>query len=127
MAKSFNTIRDKVKADPARAARIAERKRAMELALALADAREAADVSQRELADRLDVSQANVSRIENQKDIHLSTLASYVGALGGRLEVEAVFKDQRVSLLDLVAADEKKTRSAQHGRRTGRTGSRKGN
>ena len=122
MAKNFNTIRDKVKADPARAARIAERRHAMELALALANAREAAAISQRELADRLDVSQANVSRIENQKDIHLSTLASYVGALGGRLEVEAVFQDQRVSLLDLMAADEKTTRSS---RRSGRTGSRR--
>ncbi len=124
MAKNFNTIREKVKADPTRAARIAERKRAMELALALADAREAADVSQRELADRLDVSQANISRIENQKDIHLSTLASYVGALGGRLNVEAVFTDQRVSLLDLVAAEEKKPRSVER-RRTDGTGGRR--
>ena len=122
MAKSFNTIRDKVKADPTRAARIAEKKHTMELALALADAREAAAVSQREVADRLDVTQANVSRIENQGDIHLSTLANYVGALGGRLEVEAVFKDQRVTLVDLVAADDKnRAGTPRKGRRAGRT------
>jgi len=43
-------------------------------------------------------SQPNISRIEHQDDAYLSTLRSYVEALGGRLEVRAVFEDQTVEL-----------------------------
>jgi hypothetical protein len=50
------------------------------------------------LAEALDVSQPNVSRIEHQDDVFLSTLRSYVEALGGRLEVRAVFDDLTVDL-----------------------------
>jgi DNA-binding XRE family transcriptional regulator len=56
-------------------------------------------VSQAVVADALDVSQPNISRIEQQDDIRLSTLGHYVAALGGRLEVRAVFDDESVELL----------------------------
>ncbi len=56
------------------------------------------DVTQQVLAEALDVSQPNVSRIEHQDDVFLSTLRSYVEALGGRLEVRAVFDDLTVDL-----------------------------
>ncbi len=56
------------------------------------------DVTQQVLAEALDVSQPNVSRIEHQDDVFLSNLRSYVEALGGRLEVRAVFADLTVDL-----------------------------
>jgi len=87
-----------IDADPLRRARIDEAKRAMRDALALAELRASREVTQVGLADALGVSQPNVSRIEHQDDVYLSTLRSYVEALGGRLEVQAVFEDQTVQL-----------------------------
>ncbi len=41
--------------------------------------------------------QSNVSRIEHEEeDLYLSTLTSFVAALDGRLEVNAVFPEQTV-------------------------------
>ena len=36
---------------------------------------------------------SEISRIENRTDVYVSTLASYVEAMGGRLEIRAVFPD----------------------------------
>jgi len=44
------------------------------------------------------VSQANISRIEHEDDLYLSTIRSYIEALGGELQMKAVFEDQEVSL-----------------------------
>jgi hypothetical protein len=43
-------------------------------------------------------SRPDVGRIENELDIPLSTLERYVEALGGRLEMHAVFDDDDVKL-----------------------------
>lgn len=48
------------------------------------------------VAETLGISQGNVSRLEARSDVYLSTLRSYVEALGGRLEIAAVFDDERV-------------------------------
>jgi predicted transcriptional regulator len=61
--------------------------------LALGDLWESLGVTQTELAGVLGVSQPNVSKLEGKDDIRLSTLGSYVAALGGRLEVRVVFPD----------------------------------
>ncbi len=45
--------------------------------------------------------QANVSRIEREEDVYLSTLRKYVQALGGRLELCPGFPDETVSLCRL--------------------------
>lgn len=45
------------------------------------------------VAERLKVAQGAVSRMEKQSDFLLSTLREYVGALGGQLELRAVFPD----------------------------------
>lgn len=44
------------------------------------------------------MSQAQVSRIEHQADLYLSTLVSYLEALGGRLELTAIFDGARVPI-----------------------------
>jgi len=54
-------------------------------------------MTQSQLAEAWQVSQENVSRVERQNDVYLSTLARYVAALGGRLEIAAVFPDQTVT------------------------------
>jgi transcriptional regulator with XRE-family HTH domain len=79
--------------------RIAIGKRALEDALALAKLRAQQDKTQQEMAEILGVTQANISRIEHEEDLYLSTLRSYVAALGGELEVNAVFADGKVALV----------------------------
>jgi hypothetical protein len=39
-----------------------------------------------------------VSKIEHRTDIYLSTLAGYVEALGGKLEIRAVFPDREMQI-----------------------------
>jgi DNA-binding XRE family transcriptional regulator len=96
--KNFDILRRKVRADPERAHRVAEHKRAILDALALAEAREQRNVTQKDIAEVLGVTQANVSRIEREDDVYLSTLRKYVEALGGRLELTAIFPDKTVNL-----------------------------
>ena len=98
MAKPYKQLRDKVRSDPTRAARVAAHRQAMEDALALAEIREQRDLTQTDIARVLSTSQANVSRIERQRDLYLSTLAHYVAALGGTLRVSAVFGDEEVEI-----------------------------
>ncbi len=97
-ARPFAELEAKVMADPVRRARVEERVRAIEDALALAELRAQRGLSQREVARKLAVSQANVSRVERGGDLYLSTLRSYVEALGGHLEIAAVFDDERVTV-----------------------------
>ena len=73
-------------------------KRAMQLDIALAELRELRGVSQADVADGLGTSRPNVSRIEKEADVRLSTLERYVEALGGKLEIRAVFDDKDVKL-----------------------------
>jgi transcriptional regulator with XRE-family HTH domain len=46
------------------------------------------------LAERLGMTQENVSRIERAEDTQLSTIRRYIEALGGNLELHAVFEDR---------------------------------
>jgi hypothetical protein len=43
----------------------------------------------------MDVSQAHVSQIERKQDLYLSTLLSYVRALGGEVHLRVVFPDEQ--------------------------------
>ncbi len=97
--KNFNELRTRARQrDPDWDANVAERKRAIEDALALAELRQSRHVTQVALAEILGISQGNVSRLESRSDVYLSTLRSYIEALGGHLEIAAVFDDQRLPL-----------------------------
>lgn len=98
MAHKWQKLREQVYARPGAPERLAQMEKAMTDALALAKLREEREVTQVELAATLGVSQPNISRIERGDDIYLSTLSRYVAALGGSLEVLAVFPDQTVRL-----------------------------
>ena len=47
-------------------------------------------MTQTKMAEALGVNQGEVSKIEHRTDIYLSTLAGYVGALGGKLEIRCL-------------------------------------
>jgi transcriptional regulator with XRE-family HTH domain len=53
----------------------------------LAELRRARRFTQQQLASVMHVSQAQISRVENQTDLYLSTLRGYIEALGGELEI----------------------------------------
>jgi DNA-binding Xre family transcriptional regulator len=87
-----------VRKRPGAAAEIDARKRAIVSAVRLAELRQQIGKTQTELAQVLEMTQANVSRIEHSENLYLRTLADYVGALGGHIEVNAVFDDDVVPL-----------------------------
>jgi transcriptional regulator with XRE-family HTH domain len=78
---------------------VATYKRLMDAEVRLADVRTRRGISQATVADALEVSQPNISRIEQEDDVYLSTLVRYVAALGGDLEVRAVFPEETITLL----------------------------
>lgn len=53
----------------------------------LRELRQIAGKGQAEIASALNIKQPSVSKIEKQTDMHLSTLRSYVEAVGGKLEL----------------------------------------
>ena len=96
MAKPWPTIRGQ---RPLNESRVATYKRLMDAELRLAEVRRRRGLSQAAIAEALEVSQPNVSRIEQEDDVYLSTLARYVAALGGHLEVLAVFPEETITVL----------------------------
>ncbi len=66
----------------------------------LRELREAAELTQVELAARLDVSQNRVSRLEggDLERSQIDTLRRYVEALGGTLHVEVEYAGKRIEL-----------------------------
>lgn len=56
---------------------------------------EVADTTQADMAEKIETTQGEISRIEKRSDHLLSTLRTYVQALGGELEVVAVFEKGR--------------------------------
>jgi transcriptional regulator with XRE-family HTH domain len=92
----FSEIRGEV--TPERRARLDTIKAAMIDAERLAAVRARRGMTQVELAAALGRSQGQVSQIERRDDLYLSTLRAYVEALGGTLEVAAVFDDERTPI-----------------------------
>jgi DNA-binding Xre family transcriptional regulator len=96
-ATKFSELVERARKDnPDWGANVDEYRAAMEDALALAQLRNSRDVTQIELAAQLGITQGNVSRIEGRSEIYLSTLRSYIEALGGHLEITAVFGKDRI-------------------------------
>lgn len=60
--------------------------------------REAAGVTQEELAARVAVDQSQISRLERQGDARVSLLKRYVEALGGELQIVATLHGKVVRL-----------------------------
>ena len=87
MARHLDEIRKRRPLGDETRARVDATKRAMRLQVALAELREARGMSQAGVADELGTSRPNVSRIEKEVDVRLSTLERYAAALGRVLDV----------------------------------------
>ena len=95
MAKNFKVLHDQVVARPGAAERVAQHRAAALAEIGLYQLRVDSQLSQMDLAERLDVTQPSVSKLENAQDMRVSTLRSYVEALGATLRIEAEFRDGR--------------------------------
>jgi len=78
--------------------------------MALQHVRKALDLTQEQMAKMLGIGQDSVSRIESRSDMLISTLQSYIEAMGGSLKVIAEFPDGKVSLSGLGAEQAKRPR-----------------
>ena len=81
----------------------------------LGDLRRAAGKAQAEIASVLKIKQPSVSKIEKQADMYLSTLRSYVEAVGGQLDLIVRFPSRaplRIERLGDVAAPAAPVRAA---------------
>jgi DNA-binding XRE family transcriptional regulator len=81
--------------------------------MTLRDLRKAHALTQRRMAEALHISQDGVFRIEKRSDFLLSTLRSYVEAMGGQLRLIAEFPNRKpvtISGLDSLETDAKPPR-----------------
>jgi len=60
--------------------------------------REAAGLTQEEIAERTQMDQSQISRLERRGDTRLSILKRYVEALGGELNIVATLRGKTVRL-----------------------------
>ncbi|MDP2858853.1 MAG: XRE family transcriptional regulator [Bacillota bacterium] len=96
MARKWSEIREKM--SPERRERNREKTAALLLAMDLAGLRDNMDLTQEEVAARLQISQSNVSRLEKRRDMLVSTLREVVEAFGGELHLVAEFPDGAVEI-----------------------------
>lgn len=83
---------------PARSQKIEKRFQESLASMPLDALRKARAMTQLQLGEVLGVHQSEVSKIEHRADICVSTLVEYVEALGGHLEIVAVFPDRQVRI-----------------------------
>lgn len=97
---AWSDVRAKRPVDEHAVAEHAARMEAAERAYRLREIREEQGVTQKELAERMSLTQPTISALESG-DLDrsgLATLRSYVEALGGNIEVVATFGDRRLVL-----------------------------
>jgi DNA-binding XRE family transcriptional regulator len=83
---------------PERRKRIEAMKDFLREDMKLAELREVLALTQATLAAELGVKQAEISKIERRADMLISTLSRLIRAMGGELEIRAVFPDRDVKI-----------------------------
>ena len=58
--------------------------------------REARQMTQVNLARILGINQGSVSKLEKRADMYISTLRSFIEAMGGQLQIKAVFAEEEI-------------------------------
>ncbi|MBD2859087.1 XRE family transcriptional regulator [Spongiibacter sp. KMU-158] len=96
MAKSFKHLRDKMPLDSQAAA--SNKAKALMAEMPLSELRLARKLSQAQLAEKMHVNQAAISKMERRTDMYVSTLREAIKAMGGELEIQAKFPDGSVSI-----------------------------
>ena len=71
--------------------------------LTLRALRQAHDLTQERMAELLGVKQENISRMERRADLLLSTMSSYIEAMGGKLKLVAEFPERKPVVIKTLA------------------------
>ncbi len=96
MKKPYRDLRNKMSPQAQEAAK---KKTEQLLAdLPLQELRQARHLSQEQLASILHVKQAAISKMEHRTDMYISTLRSFIKAMGGDLKITAQFPDGEVQI-----------------------------
>jgi hypothetical protein len=97
--KSWKALKQE-RLSPAARARVEERVRTELEELTLKGLRRCLELTQAEVGATAQMTQSELSRMESRDDHLTSTLRRYVEALGGKLEVTALFGKRRIKLTD---------------------------
>jgi len=96
MARNFKELQTQI--PPERRARTEELLEKTIAEMALNELRKARQFTQAGLAATLGVDQGSISKLEQRTDMYVSTLRSYVEAMGGSLRVTASFPEGEVTI-----------------------------
>ena len=94
--KPFSELRKKM--TPERRAKNKTRAQLMSLHLTLLELQQSLGLTQDEIKIDLNDFEANISDLENQEDIQISTLSRYIKSLGGNLKIVAHFPNEEITL-----------------------------
>lgn len=96
MPEPTRSWKDRAAGGPVNDARTQLYERLMEAQERIAHARYRRGVSDEVVQAALDTADEKLSEVERREDLYVSALGHYVEALGGRLEVRALFEDEAV-------------------------------
>ena len=96
MTKKFSELEAKM--SPERRTKIAQRVKKALAEMPLNELRKARGLSQKMLAEALNIQQPAIAKLEKRTDMYISTLRSHIKAMGGDLEVIARFPDGDVRI-----------------------------
>ncbi len=91
---------------PERRQRIDEMKRELLEEMPLHELRRARALTQRDMAKMLKVNQPAVSKLEQRADVYVSSLRSYIEAVGGKLKIVAEFPEGEVAITNFADLSE---------------------
>jgi transcriptional regulator with XRE-family HTH domain len=103
--RSFRELSVSIDQDPERREQAEQYAQAIRDVLRLSELRVERSATQQDLADRMEMTQGRVSRIERETNPYLSTLRRYIEALGGELHILAQFPDGQVVDLNKLHGD----------------------
>ena len=96
MARNFKELEAKM--TPEARERVAARVKETLESMSLDQLRAARELTQEHLAALLRIKQSNVSKMERRMDMYIGTLSKFIEAMGGQLEIRAIFPDGSVRI-----------------------------
>lgn len=96
MAKKFSDLRARMSEE--HRARASQLTSEMLAEIPLQELRKARELSQEAIAETLDMKQASVSKLERRTDMYISSLRSFIEAMGGELDIIAKFPEGSVRI-----------------------------
>ena len=94
---------------PERRRRVERKKDELTAEMPLRELRQAMALTQQDLADRLQVNQPAVAKLEQRTDMYISSLRSYIESIGGQLRIIASFPTGDVAITNFSSVSEEET------------------